>query len=157
MKIEVVQAWKVNGSTFISEEDAREYIERKEIEDKNLTDNIAAIQAAGEQSVIPIQLIRRGKYAEKYNEFSFLIKIEDEWREFCSGDNIPYLSQYSTMKALTPGEFMNGFSSCHYEIASSTWFGYFVKEAARMNSLAGDILSVEEFAGILSKVEIAPF
>lgn len=156
MKIEPVQAWKVNGITFNSEEDARAYIERKETEDKNLTDNLAAIQTAGEQSVIPIQLIRR-ESAEKYNEFTFLIKIDDEWRECCSGDSLSYISQYSNIKVLTPGEFMNGFSSCDYDIASSTWFGHFVKEAARMNSLAGDILSVKEFAGILSKVEISPF
>ncbi len=157
MKIEKEVVWRVGSCRFDSEEYALKYIEGKKKENENYALNLAAIQGTGQDKAIPVEILRQGEYAEDYNKFSFLIKNKDGWEECCTGETLSYISQSATIKVLTPGAFMKGFSSCCYEIVSSTQFGKFVKEAARMNTLAGDILSTEEFAEVLSRVEIAPF
>ncbi len=159
MKIEKIEVWQVDCFRFHSEEEALEYIEREKESLNRVNDNLAAIRAVEHLEVIPVQLERHEKFSEDFNEFTFLFKSRDGdwWRECCRDEGISYVSQSAKIKVLTPGEFMKGFSSCRYEIVSSTQFGKFVKEAARMNTLAGDILSTEEFASVLSRVEIQPF
>lgn len=156
MKIEKAEVWRVDGRSFLLESDAQNYLDKQEEQTKKFEANLHLIGDADKNKAIAFQK-ENLVYHDKDNEFSFLVWDDDQWRDCPDNTPLFYLSQNFKIKFITPGEFIKGFSSCEYEFENSSYFGRFIKEAARMNTLAGDILSTEEFAEVLSRVEIQPF
>ena len=155
MKIEKTEAWIVDGILYRSEEEALAYVEEVERRDSQYEQNLKEIQNI-KGDLIPI-LVEYVTASMGINKFSFLTRDYDRVTEICQDHALESFSDFAKIKVITPGEFMAGFKTCKYEFQSAVYFGRFVKYAAKMNTLAGDIMSVEEFAEVLSRVEISPF